>query len=368
MGIKKLNKFLTKNNCINYYDSLDDILDVIDHNNKFSKNKIFAIDTSLYMYKYTYSYKNYLVGFLNQISKLLSHNIIPVYVFEGTPPVEKNDVIQMRYEKRNKLKERIALLEEKLDKESNFDLKNQIESEIKRLSRQIIQIKKNMVESLKEMLDILNIKYINSNGESDSMCSYLYKNNYVDAVISDDMDILVSGVQYMIKFEYKRIVLYDLKLILKNLNLTYERFVEMCVIFGCDYVKPIPKLNNERIYDLIKTELNLEQIISVINNTHINTKVQTLIESNKDLDQSIIDNLYRNQMDYISAKNIFINSSDEESVDEFKIDTFKNKIILDDLEEFIDANIDNIKKYIFQNIMNISYKINQNLKKNSFNN
>ena len=70
-------------------------------------------------------------------------------------------------------------------------------------------------------------------------------------------------------------------------------------------------------------------------------------------------------MDYISAKNIFINSSKEEKVNEFNIDTFKNMINLDELEEFIDANIDNIKKYIFQNIMNISYKINQDLKSSS---
>ena len=213
MGIKKLNKFLTKNNCISYYNSLDDLNDVIIHNNKFTEKKIYAIDTSLYMYKYTYSYKNYLVGFLNQISKLLSNNIIPIYVFEGTPPIEKKEVIQMRYEKKNKLKDRIVILEESLNNITCIKERYAIEKEIKRLSKQIIQIKKNMLESLKEMLDILNIKYIDAIGESDSMCTYLYKNNYVDAIISDDMDILVSGVKYMIKFEYKKVVLYNLDLI-----------------------------------------------------------------------------------------------------------------------------------------------------------
>ena len=367
MGIKKLNKFLTKHNCISYYNSLDDLNDVIIHNNKFTHKKIYAIDTSLYMYKYTYSYKNYLVGFLNQISKLLSNNIIPIYVFEGIPPEEKKEVIQMRYEKKNKLKERIKILEESLINASCQDDKDDIEKEIKRLSRQVIQIKKNMLDSLKEMLDILNIKYINSIGESDSMCNYLYKNNFVDAIISDDMDILVSGVKYMIKFEYKKVVLYDLDLILDKINLDHIRFIEMCVILGCDYVKPIPKLNMERITELIYTDLSLEQIITVINNTHINTKVQTLLDMNNDIDTHIIERLYRNPLDYITAKNIFIKACDDEIVGTFNIETFNKEINIEELEEFIDTNIDNIKKYIFKNIINISYKINDNLKKISNN-
>ena len=70
MGIKKLNKFLSKYDALENYDSLTELVNSIKHNNIYSKKKIFAIDTSLYMYKYVYSYENYLTGFLNQITKL----------------------------------------------------------------------------------------------------------------------------------------------------------------------------------------------------------------------------------------------------------------------------------------------------------
>lgn len=362
MGIKKLNKFLLKYDAIQNYDNMNFLLKNIKHNNIYSDKKIFAIDTSLYMYKYVYSYENYLMGFLNQISKLLNHNIIPIYVFEGTPPEEKNDVIQMRYEKRNKLKERIASLEDLIKKSNNDKEIEELQNEINRLGKQIIQIKKTMVELLKELLDILNIKYIDSIGESDSMCAYLYKNKYIDAVISDDMDILVSGCNYMIKFEKKNVVLYNLEFVLDQLKLNYERFVELCVLFGCDYVKPIPKLNNDRIFELINSDLTLEQIITVINNTHINTKVQSLLEDNKDIDPNILKNFYRDSIDYNNAKDLFINSSNNEYLLEFNLKTFKSKINLDNLDDFIDTNIENIKKYILHNIFNVTNKINNKIK------
>ena len=93
MGVKKLNRFLSKKeNSILYLDSLNKLKNQIKHNNIYSKKKILAIDTSLYMYKYVYSYPNFLVGFINQIVKLLENDIIPIYVFEGTPPLEKNDI------------------------------------------------------------------------------------------------------------------------------------------------------------------------------------------------------------------------------------------------------------------------------------
>lgn len=361
MGIKKLNKFLSKYDALENYDSLTELVNSIKHNNIYSKKKIFAIDTSLYMYKYVYSYENYLTGFLNQITKLLNYNIIPVYVFEGTPPSEKNEVIQMRYEKRNKLKERIELLEDILKNENDLNKINKINEEISRLSKQIIQIKKTMIELLKELLDIMNITYIDSIGESDSMCAYLYKNQFIDGVISDDMDILVSGCKYMIKFERKKVVMYNLETILSKLNLDYERFVELCVLFGCDYVKPIPKLNIDRIYELINSNMTLDQIIIVINNTHINTKVQSLLDSNKDIDKEIINGLYRNVLEYQNAKDLFMNSCNNEYIVDFKINTFKKSIDIDNLNEFIENNIDNVKKYIVNNIFNLSYKINNKI-------
>lgn len=362
MGVKKLNKFLSKKeNSIFQLNSMKELTSTINHNNKYSKKKIFAIDTSLYLYKYVYSYSNFLVGFINQIVKLLENDIIPIYVFEGTPPTEKNDIIRMRFEKKNKLKDRITDLEEELNNVSSMEEKIRLENEIKRLSKQIIQINKTMIDKLKELLDIFNISYIDSVGESDSMCAYLYKNKFIDATISDDMDILVSGCNNMIKFDYKKIILYDLENITKILDINYERFVDMCVIFGCDYVKPIPKLSNDRIYDLICTDINLEEIIGVLNNTHINTKVQSLLDSDKEIDESIINNLYRDPNDYIKAKDIFINSYKNESFDKFKLNTFNKIINVKNLQSFIHTNTPNIKKYYLKRVIHLAYNINDNI-------
>ena len=367
MGIKKLNKFLSKKkNSIIMHNSMTNFLKYIDHNNVYSEKKIIAIDTSLYLYKYSYSYQNFLMGFINQISKLLDNNIIPIYVFEGTPPPEKNDIIQMRYDKRNKLKNRISLLKIEYDKCTHNNEKNKINMEISRLSKQIIHVNKHMTDQLKEMLDILNIKHINSIGESDGMCAYLYKNKFIDATISDDMDILVSGCNHMIKFDKKQVLHYDLNHILNILNLDYDKFVDMCVIFGCDYIKPIPKLNNDRIYELILSNISLEQTIAVLNNTHINTKVQSLLETNKEINESVLNKLYRNPQDYIKAKNIFIYSDSNETLsDNFEILTYKKKINILKFDKFIYENIADIKKYSYNRIINNIQYINNKISNES---
>ena len=45
----------------------------------------------------------------------------------------------------------------------------------------------------------MNIKYIQANGEADSVCSKLNKNGIVDMVLSDDVDLLVTGTKNFTK-------------------------------------------------------------------------------------------------------------------------------------------------------------------------
>ena len=72
-------------------------------------------------------------------------------------------------------------------------------------------------------------------------------------------------------------------------------------------------------------------------------------------------NLYRNTIDYNNAKDLFINSSDNEYILDFELKTFIDKIDLNDLNDFIDTNIEYIKKYILNNIFNVTNKINNKI-------
>ena len=118
MGIKKLNKFLMNhdNNIIYKYKNLLELSKSSkDKNfqcfNTIQKPMILGIDVSLYLHKFLYSHNDHIYGFVNQILKLLSNKIIPLYVFDGIPPEQKKNTINYRSEKKIKVREKINLLE-----------------------------------------------------------------------------------------------------------------------------------------------------------------------------------------------------------------------------------------------------------------
>ena len=52
-------------------------------------------------------------GFLNLISKLKNFDIDPIFIFDGRPPKEKKNVLDNRRKNRNKIKHKIAIIQDK---------------------------------------------------------------------------------------------------------------------------------------------------------------------------------------------------------------------------------------------------------------
>ena len=48
--------------------------------------KVFAIDTSIFLYKFIYNNSDPLDGFMRQSLRLLKNGIVPLFVFDGRPP------------------------------------------------------------------------------------------------------------------------------------------------------------------------------------------------------------------------------------------------------------------------------------------
>ena len=59
-------------------------------------------------------------------------------------------------------------------------------------------------------------------------------------VISEDMDHLTSGTKYLIRdFNIKNNIAkcYDLEKIKELLKINHDEFINLCILFGCDYLK-----------------------------------------------------------------------------------------------------------------------------------
>jgi flap endonuclease-1 len=273
MGIKNLLKFLS-----NYPDLIKE-----KKIESFYGKKI-AIDISILMYQVVIAIRNsgsdltnsngditsHILGLFNKTINFLEKGIIPVFVFDGKPPDLKRKVLDSRRNIRNKSYEKMI--------EATTE-----EEKIKYFKRTVC-ITKEQTDQCRELLELMGIPYIDAPEEADSELSYLCKNNLVYAVLTEDMDILTFGSPKIIRnlTSNKKVPIeIELDEILQKLDLTYEEFIELCILFGCDYCTSLTELQPKEIY-----------------NHYIN--------NNKNIDETI--SFLKSDIDYKSAKQYFIDS------------------------------------------------------------
>ena len=282
MGIKDLTAFLREHapNSI--------IKGNLSHfKNEFPRNRRLraVIDTSLFMYKYKYkSGDNFIIDFLEQINRLLINEIEPIYVFDGAPPSEKSDTLKLRKDRKIGYQNKIKDLEDKLDNMDTFineinneqvtpktkeELEKQLKEEITKIRRKTISITSEDINKLRYFLDIMNIKHIKKNMEADIVCSKLSSSGLVDFVISEDMDHLTSGTHILLRDFNNRnnyVTMYNLDIALNTLNLTPNKWIDLCILFGCDYVSRIRGLGYKTSFKFLSNnkDKSFEEIVNII--------------------------------------------------------------------------------------------------------
>lgn len=229
----------------------------------YFNGSVIAIDTSILLYKFSYSNSNpnsHINGFLHKCLSYIKHGIIPVFILDGKPPPEKNCVILKRSKQKKKIEMRIKEM-------SSSSLENLMN--IQKLNKQIINVTTEHRKEAKELLSILGFCVINSPGEAESICASLQKNGIVDFTYSDDTDALVLGCKKVLRSNtntsFDEI---DLDTILCGLDLNVNEFIDLCILCGCDYCSTIPKLNYTTAYELILKHKNIETILDNIKDTY----------------------------------------------------------------------------------------------------
>ena len=281
MGIKELGSFLNKNCPQAIYNiKLSD-----------KGGQIAAIDTSLYFYKFKYSHGQYfLEKFIEMINRLKINKIRPIFIFDGAPPCEKLKTISERKDKKTEYKELVIYLKNKMSECGTLEEKYTIQENINKINKRIIYVTKDDIQKLKILLNHLNISFIHKNVEADLISSKLCSSGIVDMVFSEDMDHLTSGTKYLIRdFNVKNNIAtcYDLHKIKEGLDIDHMQFINLCILFGCDYIKRIKGLGTVSSFKLIKQFNTIEDMLD-------NIKKKLVVKSD------YIDN-------YKKAQTIFLN-------------------------------------------------------------
>ena len=181
MGIRNLNRYLRDKctesiRCINISD--------------LSGKKI-VVDISIYLYRYE-AENALLENMYVMLSIFRYYNIIPIFIFDGKPPPEKKALLQKRREDKEAAQQEYDKLKLQLEsKEDDDGDKQDIIAAMDQLKKQIVQINKDKIESVKALIRAYGVTYYDAPGEADELCALLVIKKKVWACLSEDMDLFV---------------------------------------------------------------------------------------------------------------------------------------------------------------------------------
>jgi len=290
MGIKSLNKFL-REKCPEVFETT--------HISQYSFKKV-AIDISLYLHKFkAIAGERWLAAFLNLVASLRRNQIHAVFVFDGKSPPEKSDERAKRRKERAKLEKYIFDLQQGVDeyhntgavspiltalwnrrrspkrllgKSKNIDM-DWILEKVKQKSYQLVAIGPEDFNSAKELFTILTVPYITAPWEAEKMCAKLCTDGLVDAVMSEDTDVIAYGApMFLTKIDTSQdtVVAIDNMKIRKALGVSYPQLLDLCIMCGTDYNPNIFRVGAHTAY---KKLLSFKNIEGVEENTTLDTSV-----------------------------------------------------------------------------------------------
>ena len=324
MGIRMLNKFLQ----LKCKKNISQI-----HLSELSGKKV-VVYISIYLYKFL-SENALLENLYLMISIFRENKIIPIFIFDGKPPAEKNDTIEFRRKIKKSAREEYYRLKQLLDDiESNTDSDILSESEkvakqnlneipehttveldeettvtipsnrleiknmMDKLKKKFVILKADHNQNAKTLLQAYGMTYYESPGEADILCAKLVSKNIVYACISEDTDMFVYGCNRVIRYlslSTSKAILYNFNEIMETLDVNLCEFRQICILFGCDYLpREIKKshtymtiFNTYKLF--LKYKDNIDHIIKSYDQLYIenaNNKYQFytwLINEKKDL-------------------------------------------------------------------------------------
>lgn len=298
-----------------------------------------GIDTSIFLYRRLDNIQSMIQYMIELTDKIIKLGMRPLFVFDGKfmkhresdEHIEifkqKETTVQKRYTHTKKyeielniyqfiqnLKEKsddqhfyIKELQNYFEKENNeIDLKlseiikifmmtnEELSSKINDLKKKSSYLTENHIQSCKIVFDQLNIPYCVSYYEADSLLAQLSKDNVIQAVISEDSDLIAYGTEILIRgFDVysSNVQLYVLQNIMYHLKLSKSQFIDMCILFGTDYNKRLKKLTIHDSYLFILDKMNIENILFELFEKH--GKIPP-----SQLNYQMVRNIYQQKVDY----------------------------------------------------------------------
>ncbi|KAM3129328.1 Elongation of fatty acids protein 2 [Paramecium bursaria] len=209
----------------------------------------------------------HLVGLFNRTIQFMENGIKPVWVFDGKPPVMKNGELAKRKKKKEEAQIKTEQALEQGDMQQAL-LQNQ----------RTVTITSQMKNDAINMLKLLGCPVVIAPCEAEAQCAQLCKAGKVYATATEDLDALTFQTPILLRgFNNKKEPIYEIVFqdMLNELKLTYDQFVDLCILCGCDYTEKIDGIGPGTAYKFILEHKNIENILQEIkrlNEEKVNSK------------------------------------------------------------------------------------------------
>ncbi len=315
MGIKGLNKVIRK---------LAPHIIKEKHIDHYSHSKI-AIDSSILIYKYrhgsNHSDNSHVIGFMQKVCFYLRNGIVPIFVFDGKPPNEKQTILDKRSNQKLKIQEKInslrLLLQSPLREYHTIqENDDSILEKLHKLNKQLVTVTKQHKHDCKYLLKLLGIPVLEAYGEAEATCAELQKTNLVQYTFTEDSDALTFGSPVVIRGANKNDIVTEISLsdILSEFNITYDNFIDFCILCGCDYTTTIPKLGPLTSLNLIQQHKTIENILNTLPDKY---KIPD------DFNFESARQLFKNKVILPQDINLVIGEIQQENIEKFLVDEKK---------------------------------------------
>ncbi|GJQ08240.1 hypothetical protein GpartN1_g31.t1 [Galdieria partita] len=250
------------------------------------------------------STSRYMDYFVERIKMLLYYNVVPVVVFDGAKLPMKSETEAMRRESREMYLEK----GKKLLKERKW-------THAVECFQRAVNITPTMAYKVSQVLLEMGIDVTVAPYEADAQLAWLCFQNEIDAVITEDSDLIAYGVNRII---YKMGRSGDGFLISrKNLgaveglalsHFTQDMLQLMSIIAGCDFFPGIRGLGIKKAHEIVKRYRTLDRVFWFLRN---NPKFQVEQNDWDRMAKALMTFKYQRVYDHRFQKLVFLTQLDE---------------------------------------------------------
>ncbi|OJJ00674.1 hypothetical protein ASPVEDRAFT_51809 [Aspergillus versicolor CBS 583.65] len=234
-----------------------------------------AIDASMSIYSFLIAVRSegqqlmsdtgettsHLMGMFYRTLRMVDNGIKPLYVFDGAPPKLKSGELAKRSARKHEATEAHEEAKETGTAE-----------DVEKFSRRTVRVTREHNAECKQLLKLMGIPYIDAPTEAEAQCAVLARAGKVYAAASEDMDTLCFESPILLRHltfsEQRKEPIQEIHLnrALEGLNMDRDQFIDLCILLGCDYLEPIPKVGPNTALKLIREYGTLEKVVESIEN------------------------------------------------------------------------------------------------------